>query len=372
MNKILCVLCGVFCVTGSAVAFDLDQIQIHGFASQGYLQSNHYNYFSAQTEDGTIEFNEFGLNVVSTLTGKLRMGIQLFARDFEEIGNDQVTIDWAFGDYRYRNELGIRVGKFKKVLGLYNQSRDIDAARTGVFLPTSVYSESTRSVQKSIIGIMVYGTVPGDFEYQAQYGTLDSEVDEMMLEMPDTESADVEDNAYALSLAWNTPLAGLKIVGTVGYFAANQTRSATTAEETTPQEMTMKVTEPTVGVEYTRGPVTCAAEYRQVRREQETSEGYYGLLSYRVINWLELGTSYAVYYNDKDDKDGQNLAQRGRPKASAWLKDLAVSARFDLNEYWLVKLEGHWFNGLAEVSGYDNDSPDENGFLGAAKVTFSF
>lgn len=370
MKKIL-ILVGFLCMGWQAFAFDLDQIQIHGFASQGYLQSDHYDYFRAQTEEGTLEFNEFGLNVMSAMTDKLRMGLQVFARDFEDIGNDKVTIDWAFGEYRHRNWLGIRVGKFKKVLGMYNQSRDIDAARTGVFLPTSVYSESTRSVQKSIKGVAAYGILPGGFEYQAQYGTLDAEVEEEMLERSEVVSADVSDDAYTLSLTWNTPVEGLKVVGTFGHFSVDQTMTRTVDEVTTEVDSEMEIDEPTIGFEYLRGPLTCAAEYRQVR-SNNTSESYYGLLSYRLTEWVELGTFYAVSYRNKDDRDGDSNKQRGEPRARAWLKDLAVSARFDLNEYWLVKLEGHWLNGLDEVSGYEEDNPSEDGFLVAAKVTFSF
>jgi hypothetical protein len=123
--------------------------------------------------------------------------------------------------------------------------------------------------------------------------------------------------------------------------------------------------------------MTCAAEYRQVRPAagagmQNVSEYYYGLLSYRLTDWVEVATSYAVSYRDKDDRDGNSFEQRGQPKAQAWTKDLAVSVRFDVNEYWIVKLEGHRLNGLSEASGFDSDNPDENGFLGAAKVTFSF
>jgi hypothetical protein len=58
MKRILMMLlCNVLLVNGNAFAFSQDQIQIHGFASQGYLRSNHYDYLSAETEDGTVEFN---------------------------------------------------------------------------------------------------------------------------------------------------------------------------------------------------------------------------------------------------------------------------------------------------------------------------
>lgn len=374
MKKILLLM--VFLgMSWQASAFDLDRIQIHGFASQGYLLSNRYNYLNAETEDGTVEFNEFGLNVMSSMTDRLRLGIQLLARDLGDDGNDEITVDWAFGDYRYRNWLGVRFGQFKRALGMYNQSRDIDAARTGVFLPFGLYYEGYRISQKSVKGAELYGTIPGyslgSFEYQIQYGTLDSGF-ESYYSSGETK-VDVANNAYVLYLKWNTPLEGLKVIGEFDQFAWTTTTAMDEGEIVYDTDFTEWV----VGLEYMRGNLTFAAEYNERKSEMGsfytfTSLDYYGMLNYRLTDWLELGTSYSVSYDDKDDKDGENMALRGLPKAAAWRKDLAVSTRFDINEYWIVKLEGHWINGLSGVSGYKSENPSEDGFLFAAKVTVSF
>lgn len=374
MKKIL-ILVVFLGMSWQAFAFDLDQIQIHGFASQGYLLSNRYNYLNAETEDGTVEFNEFGLNVMSSMTDRLRLGIQLLARDLGDDGNDEITVDWAFGDYRYRNWLGLRVGQFKRALGMYNQSRDIDAARTGVFLPFGGYYEGYRIAQKSVKGAELYGTIPGSsfgsFEYQIQYGTLDSGFESYYSSGETT--VDVANNAYNLYLKWNTPLDGLKVIGEFDQFAWTTTTTIDAGEIVYDTDFT----EWFVGFEYMRGNLTCAAEYNERKNEMGsfytfTTQDYYGMLNYRFTDWFELGTSYSVSYDDKDDKDGDNMALRGLPKAAAWRKDLAVSTRFDINEYWIVKLEGHWINGLSGVSGYKLENPSEDGFLFAAKVTMSF
>jgi hypothetical protein len=282
-------------------------------------------------------------------------------------------VDWAFGDYRYRNWLGLRVGKFRRTFGLYSQSREIDAARTGVFLPLSVYNENNRVSQQTTKGIGVYGTLPGAFEYQVQYGTLDSDFENSLLDFPGTTSAQVDDDSCLFYLVWNTPLDGLKVVGRYDYIDW----SSISSQGTTTMESRFDVDSWLVGTEYTYEDVTVAAEYTQINlvinddQVDTTLEYYYGLVTYRFTDWLEMGTSYSISYGDKDDKDGDQYAEQGTPRAQAWSKDLAVSARFDLNESWIIKLEGHWMNGLYGVSNYGDD-PDENGFLGAAKVTFSF
>jgi hypothetical protein len=370
MKKFL-LLVGLLGMSWPASAYDAGRVQIHGFASQGYLRSNHYDYLTAETEKGTVEFNEFGLNVMSNLTDNLRFGIQMFARDLGDNGNDKLTVDWAFGDYRYRNWLGIRVGKIKRPMGLYNQTRDIDVARTGVFLPSSVYNENFRTAVKSMKGIALYGTLPGGIEYQAQYGTLDSEfADEILMTTPGIVGAEVGDDAYTLHVIWNTPLDGLRLVGTRYTISWTSTLVRNGAEYIDDTDFPAWVG----GLEYAWGNATIVAEYKESSFKSKiydfTSQYYYGLLAYRLTDWLELATSYSVTYVNKADREGNNYFFPG-PKAQAWSKDLALSARFDINEFWVVKLEGHWMNGLYGVSNY-GENPDEHGFLGAAKVTFSF
>ena len=367
MKKIV-LLIGLLVLSCQASAYDFEQIQIHGFASQGYLKSNHNDYLSAETEDGTFEFNEFGFNISSNLTERLRLGMQVLARDLGDTGNDKLTMDWALMDYRYRNWLGGRFGKLKRAFGLYNQSREIDAARNSLFLPLSVYDETQRTAQKSIRGASLYGALPGGFDYQLQYGTLDSEFEEEILSSSGVIDAKVDDDAYVIHLEWLTPLEGLKLVGTFDNFGWT-----TITEEAA---IDIDFTEWLTGVEYTWGDFICAAEYSErtfdLGFSDWTNQLYYGLLNYRFTDWMALGLSYAVAYENKDDKEGDNYKELGSPAALAWSKDLALSARFDMNEYWLFKLEGHWINGLYGVSNYDEEDPSEDGFLFAAKVTASF
>ena len=110
------------------------KIDIHDFLSQGFLYSNRNNYL-ADTETGTFQFNELGINFAADLTDRLRLGIQLAARDLGDMDNDKVVIDWAYADYRWRDWLGIRVGKMRLPLGFYNKTRDLDMLRTFIFLP---------------------------------------------------------------------------------------------------------------------------------------------------------------------------------------------------------------------------------------------
>ena len=104
---------------GAAQAFDMEDLEIHGFASTGYLRSTQNNYLLLSKE-GSFEFNEAGLNVASSLTDNFRVGMQLFSRDQGEVGNNEVSVDWAFLDYQRNEAFGIRVGRIKTLLVLVN------------------------------------------------------------------------------------------------------------------------------------------------------------------------------------------------------------------------------------------------------------
>jgi hypothetical protein len=129
-------------------------------------------------------------------------------------------------------------------------------------------------------------------------------------------------------------------------------------------------------------PILKTIADRTSHKELET-EGYYGSVSYRFTDWLEVGTYYSVYYADRDDKDGDlnetedNRITAGYQDHDAWLKDLCLSFRFDINQNWVFKLEGHKMDGAAilmkEIN-YVGDKlqTEDDWYLGAAKLTFSF
>jgi len=116
----------------------LGGIDIHGLISQGFLKSDDNNFLANDSEDGTFQYNDMGINFSKKLTEQIRLGLQLFARDLGDIGNDDVELDWAFADYRWKDWLGLQVGKIKFPHGLYGETRDIDALRTNILLPQHV------------------------------------------------------------------------------------------------------------------------------------------------------------------------------------------------------------------------------------------
>jgi hypothetical protein len=384
----------------------MDDVAIHGFVSQGYLQSSDYNFYSAETEDGSYEFNEFGINFSSTVTDDLRIGMQLLSRDLGEIGNNKVDIDWAFADYAFRNWLGLRVGRVKKPDGLFNQYRDIDATRTCIFLPPGNYREDARDASLAVNGAGIYGTLPGGLEYQATYGVFavpkDGGVARRLETLMGSEVTDTKvEPSYNAWLNWRTPVSGLSvgmsatdfdfsldadIVKTLplSTFTGDPSHAATNLETRTPTLIKTDGAEYRLFSQYTFDNLMLAAEYlwgkhninttvagTSVQSRQEP-ESWYVMATYRFCDWFEMGTYYCKDINDTNDRDGDSYVARGEPKEKAWLKDWALSARFDINSFWLFKLEAHFMDGLKDVD-YGNDvDPSARWQLYAAKLTYVF
>lgn len=392
-------------LTHSVAAFGSEDQQptldIHGFVSQGFLKSEGNNIY-ADTKDGTFQFNEFGINFRTELTDRLSVGLQLFARDLGDLGNDDLAIDWAYGNYQWKEWLGIRAGKIKIPFGLYNQIRDLDMLRTSIFLPSGLYDEKNRDVFLANQGINVYGNMGlhqlGSLSYQVQVGEFQTnEGNKYRKDDFNARSLTLDaDTLYAGSLEWETPVDGLRLGASILQFAMNM--SVTIGDDGIWQGVeipagtvfSIKMKEMRnwiVSAEYTLGDVIVFAEYNRWAhnnsesempgmqghlREILNEEAYYVSVVYRVTSWLECGTYYSVERSDESNTPGGNTGEEDQNDRDSQ-EDFALTTRIDFNEHWTFKLEGHAINGTTSISPTDNPNGiEEDSFLFAAKVTFNF
>jgi hypothetical protein len=78
-------------------------VQVHGFVSQGFVYTNDNNWLTMNTSDGSAAFTDFGVNVSSQLTDKLRVGAQGVDRNLGQLGQYHPSLDWASADYRLKS-----------------------------------------------------------------------------------------------------------------------------------------------------------------------------------------------------------------------------------------------------------------------------
>src|SRR5258708_27355442 len=135
-------------------------VQVHSFASQGFAYSNQNNYLTMKTSDGAFNLTDFGFNISMAVTDKLRVGAQLYSYNAGELGRYRPQLDWGLADYRFKDWFGVRGGKIKTALGLFNDTQDMEFLHTYALLPQSAYPIDQRGETIAHIGLDVYGNVP--------------------------------------------------------------------------------------------------------------------------------------------------------------------------------------------------------------------
>ena len=360
----------------AAWSFDLGtKMRINGFLSQGYIKSQDNNFFG-ESKDGSFQINEFGLTLNGELTDNLRVGLQLLSRDLGAEGNNKINIDWGMVDYRPKNWLGVRLGKVKLPIGLYNQGRDSDFLRPAVFLPQSIYDENKRNLVVAATGGSIYGNLSfgsgGDLEYQAYYGEVNFPEDsgqaqgmralgtKMAAKAGRSVVAFESDNRYVYggALIYSPPVEGLRLG--VSYFTGksefdfklrNRDGSIFRAEATGNNKDFI-----VYSAEYARERWQISAEYMESTADRVVfgndipggrSQGGYVQVCYRLIDPVVIYALYDVFYADKDDRDGSELEARGELDYLGWRKDFGLGLRWDVNDNWVLKAEWHKVDGAA-------------------------
>jgi hypothetical protein len=367
---------------GRAAAQDVPHVDVHGFVSQGALVSTHNDYLG-HSRRGSLEFTEAAINVSTEPASRLRIGAQLFTRDLGPVGDYKLTLDWAYLDYRHNEYFGLRAGRVKLPFGLYNEYSDIDAARLPILLPQSIYPILSRDVLLAQTGFELYGALPladaGGLDYRLYYGTWFIDAGSFPAGAVRIRAVDTERLA-GTQLFWRTPLENLRVGGSLAYAVIDfDLELAATGErlEAALDPVVLWV----ASAEYLYDDWQFAGEYSRwyqqvtssdplvVTEDDTTSERLYAMFAYRLTDELEVGAYYSVQFADVDDRDGQAF---GDDPERAWQKDLAASLRYDLEESWLWKLEGHFMDGAAALSAADNPNPKRYWLLFLLKTTVTF
>jgi hypothetical protein len=376
----------------------MERIQIHGFVSEGGFVSS-ANDFIGKSSRGSLKFLEAALNVSVTLTDQLRVGVQFVSRSVGVLSEEVPRLDWAIIDYRYRPWFGVRAGAIKMPLGLYNEYVGVDAARTAILLPQSVYPLRNRDALISHTGFALYGDIPlgpaGELQYQAWLGIL--AVPRSALEL-DGASLDSVDTKYVTGgQLFYRPIEGLRVGAS--YLRASLDFHLTldsgnvsqlVAAGLVPADYNGKLLiqqAPTsfwvASAEYMVGDWLLAFEYSRWLKHQTTSlpmllptldedaERFYGMVTYRISPHFELGSYYSVTHADPDDRRGHGVGYKGK-RITAFQRDLAGTLRIDINDYWLWKLEAHLIDGVAELQVSRNPNPTRLWGLFLIRTTVTF
>jgi hypothetical protein len=341
----------------SAQSLEDLNIQIHGYATQGFLYTTNNNILTTSSSDGSPEWSEAVVNVGGQPSSKLRVGVQ--ARYFL-LGNygNAITLDWAAGDYKANDKFGVRFGKVKTPAGLFNEIQDIDPGYIWSLLPQSVYPISSRNSLLSHYGGVVYGTLKlgqgaGKLEYRGYGGERVLGTDdgyflaqrEAGIVLPNGEDRVI----YGAALHWRTPLPGLMV-------GASSTQNTAAAAEATKGALTGvysvgSYNQANYFAQFEKSKFMIAGEYQKGTPVVLTifpaipaiwrpldNRAWYGMATYKVTGKLTAG----LY-------DSQTFSRAVKPGPARYQKDWALAGRYDFNQFLYAKAEQHWVKGTSRL-----------------------
>jgi len=363
MNAKIVTLAAALCAIPGAMQAQFDfnvdgrSVQVHSFASQGYLYSNDNNYLTMKTSQGTFAFTDGGVNVSSQLTDKFRVGAQVYDRNIGNLGKWHPTLDWAVADYRFRDWFGIRAGKVKTVMGLFNDTQDMEFLHTWAILPQSMYPLDLRASTIAHTGGDVYGTITvkrlgaisytgyAGFQSFDKYGGYPYGLEALGLKL-----SDLPARQFGGDLRWNNLIKDLLFGASYMHALATALASTQVAPWMTfPYTIWDQENTVTFYTEYKIGNLSVDAEYRHdtlggtskvgpmpATTFGEDERGWYVSASYRISKRLELGAYESRYYP---------LWAQAHDPPSNHMYDTVAAARVDLSSHWDFKLEGHFMDG---------------------------
>jgi hypothetical protein len=334
-------------------------IQVHGFVSEGFADSTNNNYLTMDTTQGS-SFTDGGVNVSTQLTDRFRVGAQIYDRDIGQLGKWHPQLDWAYGDYKVKDWFGVRAGKVKTVLGLYNDTQDLESLYTWAILPQSTYPLDLRATNIAHTGGDVYGNISlrkaGSLAYTGYAGLRSFDPWGGYYYFSIAGGFNIEHisgHTEGFDVRWNTPISGL-LVGTSlvnstinrggqwinGYF------NGMSYDITDNPERTLAAY-----LEFVRGSWHFAGEFRNLNNIDEISSPIFGKTAfpfnsgdqqsfvsaaYRVSKRVELGSYYSHYHVDSPTAGDPN---------SRHINDTTATVRFDLMSHWDLKIEEHLIRG---------------------------
>jgi hypothetical protein len=350
-------------IPATAQSLDDLNIQIHGYATQGFLYTTNNNILTTDSSNGSAEYTEAVVNLTAQPTPKLRIAVQARYELLGNYANDAVTIDYASADYKVDDKLGIRFGKVKVPSGLFNEISDIDPSYLWGLLPQSIYPLPSRNGQLSIYGGVAHGTLDlekaGKIEYRGWSGDVEIDSNDgyfvSFLDEGINLPSGLSEFQNGAALHWRTPIEGL-MIGASNIRTNTVVAPATVANGAVTGSVTfLHANRPDFFAKYEKGKIMAAVEYERLDGEYAFNFGgpappfspydnrdEYAMASYKLTGKLTAGTYYS-----------QSFSRTSPLGPARFEKDWDVSGRYDFSGYLYAKAEEHFIDGTS--INYDTD-----------------
>jgi hypothetical protein len=379
-----------FCCQRSSADWK-DTFQYHGFISQNFVLTSENNFYG-NSEDGSFDFTEAGFNVSLRPLSRLGLAAQVLYRRAGELEDEEVRLDYGVLDFTALEttevRAGLRLGRVKNPLGLYNETRDVAFTRPSIFLPQSIYFDRTRNWALSMDGGQFYTEYEspiGQFFLRTNMGlpTVDKTLEVILL------GGRNQPGEFRTELTY---------LGQFGYdYQGGLIRLALSAASIHASYAPGRVDAFSDGdfwfqpyifsAQYNGERLSVTGEYalRNTRLKHFgpllpntafTGESYYIQGAYRLTDEVEVMVRYDVLYQNVNDRYGERFEQRtGRPGFNRFAKDWTVGLRWDITPNWMARAEYHRVHGTGWLSTTENPNSqklDPDWDLFALELSFRF
>ncbi|EIC23170.1 TonB-dependent receptor [Thiorhodovibrio frisius] len=372
-----------------------ERLQIHGFASQGAVQSSANRYYGDSPET-SFDFTELGINASFRVNPRLMLAAQVLSRRAGDMSDGSPEIDFALADInlvsnaRYR--AGMRVGRIKNRLGLYNETRDVPFTHPGIFLPQVVYFDKVRNLVLSTDGILLYGDLHQPFgTFSATLSTgnpvIDENVEAAYMSGDFDGTLESENHSWLASLWFDSATEALKL-GLSGATASAKYHP-NSSDPFSLQPGTIDIIYWIASAQYNAERWSLTAEYMGEPMQwrdfgpwrpdrDATAEGYYAQGTYRFLPRWQLMARYEEGFANRDDRDGSQLERDTfgmAPANTAYSRILSLGVRWDINRQWMLRAEYSRHIGnfiLSEIENPDFSQFEKHWNVFAIQAAFRF
>jgi len=349
----------------------MEDVYVHGFLTQGAFYTSENNYNGESDGQFSFEQTEIGLNAFWQANEKIDFSAQILYRQAGAVESGDIRLDYGMMDINLfnniDNQVGLRLGRIKNAIGLYNETRDVAFTTPSILLPQSIYLERSRSLFVSADGAHIYSKhqlADGWLSFDFGYGLMQNDNDEIQKLMfgPIAQGElQAEDASFMGQIKYN--IQSDKYIFALSY--ADLTLDYTPGTYDPIAAGTARFSPYVLSAQYNGEKIGLTAEYYYSRNQfrdfgpyspdyTPITTNWYLQGSYRLTPKWQTILRYDVNYLNKDDKSGSVFEQIGLPAHMGFTKDWMIGLRWDISPSLMIRGEYHTINGTSWLSSADN------------------
>lgn len=331
------------------------KLNIHGYFSQAYAKSSHYQVYGIP-KSGSSDIRSLALQFRYDASAQNTMIIQFNHRRSGNspimAENSSLSLDWAFFEHRFANNISLKIGKILLPYGLFNELRDVGVLLPFYQAPSVVYTEG-KNIGETIDGISFSYTfdrfLPWVFDIHLSGGHWEW-LEWQKMAIPNTdmivevvETAHIE-RAVGTQLVLHTPVDGVRLA--FGGYSGKITGGINFTKDRYGEQHFLSLSGSIEG-EFDR--VFAHTEFSRFSTNEMAmvSNAYYVQAGYKLFGktWIQLQSQF-LNLNDLPVPAPLIPMVQATAKDIEITRDNAIGIRYFISSNFVFKTELHWYQGL--------------------------